>query len=253
MAEGALLAGLVKAPSNYAPTVNLERAIAPRTVVLQAMLDSGVIDQRRIRSARIATKVTLTDSLRNEEPYGRFFKEHVRRELVNRFGDDRVYEGGLEGLHHHRPRHAARRRCRSAARAQGSRHAPQLAHEAPPANPAALQASLVAIDPRTGEVRALIGGRDFIQSNFNRAIYAKRQPGSAFKPFVYAAALEAGFTPATLIYATSTTLSYTVQGAWIPEDDHSSATVDDDARGAEDVEQPRRRADARGPGDQQGR
>ena len=55
------------------------------------------------------------------------------------------------------------------------------------------------MDPRTGEVRAMVGGRDFEQSNFNRATQAKRQPGSAFKPFVYAAALEPGFTPATII------------------------------------------------------
>jgi penicillin-binding protein 1A len=90
-------------------------------------------------------------------------------------------------------------------------------------NPALLQASLVAIDPRSGEVRALIGGRDFIQSNYNRAIQAKRQPGSAFKPFVYAAALEAGYTPASLIERLDEPID-TIQGAWVPEDGHSTAS-----------------------------
>lgn len=93
--ESALLAGLVKAPSNYAPTVDMERAIGRRTTVLQAMLDSDVIDKATFEQAR-RTKVVLTDSLRREEPYGRFFKEHVRRELIERFGEARVYEGGLK-------------------------------------------------------------------------------------------------------------------------------------------------------------
>ena len=64
-----------------------------------------------------------------------------------------------------------------------------------------LQAALVALDPHTGEVRALVGGRAFDKSRFNRATQARRQPGSAFKPFVYATALEHGFTPATLLAA----------------------------------------------------
>jgi 1A family penicillin-binding protein len=223
LAEGALLAGLVKAPSNYAPTANLDRATRRRTVVLQAMLESGAIDRDEFDRARTA-KVTLTDSLRNEEPYGRFFKEHVRHELINRFGADRVYEGGLKvyttiDLDMQRAADAeVQRVLKDLDTRRNSRT------KAPPANAAALQAALVAIDPRTGEVRALIGGRDFVQSNFNRAISAKRQPGSAFKPFVYAAALEAGFTPATLISNLDDPV-YTVQGAWIPEDDHSEATA----------------------------
>ena len=220
VAEGAMLAGLVKAPSNYAPTVNMERAISRRGTVLQAMLDSGAIDRDTFETAR-HTKVVLTDSLRKEEPYGRFFKEHVRRELISRFGEARVYEGGLRvyttiDLEMQRAADAEVQRVlkeldgRRSARAR--------------ANPATLQAALVALDPRDGEVRALIGGRDFFQSNFNRAIYAKRQPGSAFKPFVYAAALEAGYTPASIISGLDEPV-YTVQGAWIPEDDHSSASA----------------------------
>ena len=93
--EAAMLAGLVKAPSNYAPTVDLERALKRRTVVLQAMRDMGVIDQPTFERAR-DTKAVLNDALNKEEPYGRFFKEHIRRELVSRFGEARVYEGGLK-------------------------------------------------------------------------------------------------------------------------------------------------------------
>ena len=75
------------------------------------------------------------------------------------------------------------------------------------------------MDPHTGEVRAMVGGRDFEQSSFNRATQAKRQPGSAFKPFVYAAALERGFSPATLIENLDEPIM-TLQGAWVPEDEH---------------------------------
>ncbi len=86
VAEAALLAGLVKSPSAYAPTVSMEKAVARRNVVLQAMLESGAIDRAAWQSAR-ATKVTLHDTLRAEEPHGQYFKEQVRLELVERFGD----------------------------------------------------------------------------------------------------------------------------------------------------------------------
>src|SRR6185295_3700685 len=94
VAEAALLAGLVKSPSAYAPTVSMEKAVARRNVVLQAMLESGAIDRAAWQSAR-ATKVTLHDALRADEPHGQYFKEQVRLELVDRFGWQRVYQGGL--------------------------------------------------------------------------------------------------------------------------------------------------------------
>ena len=80
------------------------------------------------------------------------------------------------------------------------------------------------MDPATGHVRAMVGGRDFDESSFNRAVQAHRQPGSAFKPFVYAAALEAGFTPATMIENLDEPID-TLEGAWTPEDEHSTATA----------------------------
>src|SRR5262249_4373933 len=85
-----------------------------------------------------------------------------------------------------------------------------------------LQGALVAMDPDTGHVRAMVGGRDFDESRFNRAVQARRQPGSAFKPFVYATALEAGYSPATLIQHLHDPI-FTGQGAWTPEDEHLTA------------------------------
>jgi 1A family penicillin-binding protein len=233
VSEAALLAGLVKSPSSYAPTVNLTRAMARRNVVLQAMLDSGAIDHGSWQQARQST-VALHDALRGDDPHGQYFKEQVRRELVDRFGWPRVSEGGLrvfstvdmamqvaaEAAVAESLKSIDERRQVVAARRQAARLA--AGRPAPAEDDAPLQAALVALDPQTGHVRAMVGGRDFDESRFNRAVQAKRQPGSAFKPFVYAAALEAGFTPATMIDHLNDPIA-TVQGAWSPEDEHSTA------------------------------
>ena len=235
--EAALLAGLVKSPSSYAPTVSLPRATARRNVVLQAMLEAKHLDSAHFVRAK-AARVVLRDGLRSEEPHGLYFKEQVRRELVDRFGWQRVYQGGLrvfttidmpmqevaeatiaDQIKSIEARRAAWKRSR----------APQkkLAKNAPPA-PApreaeVLQGALVALEPDTGYVRAMVGGRDFDASHFNRAIQAHRQPGSAFKPFVYATAIEAGYSPATVIDHLDDPIA-TPQGAWTPEDEHSSGS-----------------------------
>ncbi|MEQ1727697.1 MAG: transglycosylase domain-containing protein, partial [Vicinamibacterales bacterium] len=94
VAEAALLAGLVKSPSSYAPTVSMERAVARRNVVLQAMEEFGAIDDATRTSAR-ASKPTLSDTLRTDDGNGEYFQEQVRQELVERFGWQRVYQGGL--------------------------------------------------------------------------------------------------------------------------------------------------------------
>jgi len=231
VAEAAMLAGLVKSPSSYAPTVGMDRAIARRNVVLEAMLETGAIDLPTFKSARAARPV-IRDGLREDEPNGQYFKEHVRRELVDRFGWQRVYQGGLRvfstiNLGMQQAAEAAvadglkavesRRRALEAARRKAGRTRPASPDDADP-----LQAALFAMDPHNGHVRAIVGGRDFKESSFNRAVQAERQPGSAFKPFVYAAALEAGFTPATLIDNLDTPVE-TLQGAWTPDDGHSSA------------------------------
>jgi penicillin-binding protein 1A len=231
VSEAAVLAGLVKSPSSYAPTVNPSRAVVRRNVVLQAMLDAGAIDRKTWQAAR-ATPLKLKDTLRADEPHGQYFKEQVRRELVERFGWQRVYQSGLrvfstidmpmqiaaesvvaeslKELESRRNAIAARRS--KVSQPQGVRRGERL------------QAALISLDPITGHVRAMIGGRDFDESHFNRAVQAHRQPGSAFKPFVYATALEAGYTPATILDHLDDPI-VTVQGAWMPEDEHSTASA----------------------------
>jgi penicillin-binding protein 1A len=215
VAEAALLAGLVKAPSSYAPTVSLDRAKARRNVVLQAMRDEGVIDRATYDTAA-REPVKLDDALRRGEAYGQYFKEEVRRFLVQKFGWERVYQGGLKVYT------TVDLDMQKAAEAEVTRALAEIekrqgAKKTEGAD--SLQAALVALDPHSGEVRAMVGGRDFEQSSFNRATQAKRQPGSAFKPFVYAAALEQGFSPATLIENLDEPIM-TLQGAWVPEDEH---------------------------------
>ncbi len=234
--EAALLSGLVKSPSTYAPTVSRERAVQRRNIVLQTMLEAGHIDRAEFQAARKA-KVVLHDGLRAEEPHGQYFKEQVRRELVDRFGWQRVYQGGLRVFStiDMKMQTAAetaiadalkaldqKRQALAARRARAARAKAAAAAQAEAGLTDTLQAALVALDPQTGHVRAMIGGRDFNASSFNRATQARRQPGSAFKPFVYATALEAGYTPATLIDDLNTPVA-TLQGDWTPDDEHSGA------------------------------
>ena len=220
--EAALIAGLVKSPSSFAPTVNLKRARARRDLVLQAMAESGVVGVDEAAAAR-AEPVRLKSALGRDDPYGAWFKEEVRRQLVGRFGLDRVYQGGLkvyttvdmgmqraaevlveEALVEVEKRRASRRK------------------KGDPEDTTPLEGALVALDPQTGDVRALVGGRSFESSHFNRATQAKRQPGSAFKPFVFAAALERGWAPSSIVDRLDEPVQ-TLQGAWIPEDEHADA------------------------------
>ena len=220
IAEAALLAGLVKAPSTYAPTVSLARATTRRNAALDAMYDAGEIDLPTLAAAKDEA-VVLHDVLRGQESFGQYFKEEVRKEVVRQFGWARVYEGGLKVYT------TLDLTLQKAAEAEVSRAVRDIEKRQPRRRPGAesvtadpLQAALVALDPKTGEVRAMVGGRSFDDSHFNRVTQAKRQAGSAFKPFVYAAALERGYTPASLIEPLDAPIM-TLQGAWLP-DDHGS-------------------------------
>src|SRR5215210_1481051 len=227
IAEAALLAGLLQAPSAYAPTVNPERALARRNLVLQAMLDTQAISAAEHERATRAP-LRLRDSLRRREPYGAYFKEEVRRQLVQQFGSERVAEGGLRI---YTTIEMAKQRAAETAVGQSlqtidAMRPPPIQSRQVKSQPAVesddvLQAALVAIDPQTGAVRALVGGRDFAQSPYNRATQARRQPGSAFKPFVYAAALEAGYGPDDKIDRLDEPLQL-ASATWSPEDEHVS-------------------------------
>jgi penicillin-binding protein 1A len=227
--QAALLAGLIQSPSSYAPTVNMDRAVARRNVVLQTMVSSGAIDEATAARARKAD-VKLSNALEIKETFGLYFKEQVRLELVERFGWQRVYQGGLKVYTTLRPE------LQKAAEAQveeGLENIEKRRGYKYPARGKAtvskdgrtdyLQGALFAMNPETGEVEAMVGGRDFSESRFNRAVQAKRQSGSAFKPFVFATALEAGYSPASVIDNLNDPV-LTAQGGWVPEDEHTDSS-----------------------------
>jgi 1A family penicillin-binding protein len=216
VAEAALLAGVIQSPSAYAPSVNLDRAIARRNVVLQAMLNTGAIARPEYEAAR-AERVALKNVLQRDESFGLYFKEQVRQQLVEKFGWQRVYQGGLRVYTtlDSDLQLAAEKLVES-----GLEEIEKQRGFKPGPDP--LQAALIAINPENGHVPVMIGGRSFHDSRFNRAVQARRQPGSAFKPFVYAAALESGYSPASLITNLDDPV-LTQEGEWVPEDEHSTA------------------------------
>jgi len=229
IADAALLAGLVKSPSSDAPTINLQRATARRNLVLNALADTGAIDKATWRSSR-NVPVRVHDSLRQDDRRGQYFKEQVRRELVERFGSQATAQGGLRVFStvDMSMQAAAETALSDSLRALDTRLAAQVRRRpaagqgAEEEDGAPLQAALIALDPQTGDVRAMIGGRNFADSSFNRAVQARRQPGSAFKPIVYAAALESGYTPATLLEHLDEPVA-TREGAWTPDEQHETA------------------------------
>jgi penicillin-binding protein 1A len=206
--ECALLAGLPANPSLYSPRHHREASMARRSKVLRNMLATGAISQGQFDAAMRAPLGVTSAAPNNDR--AAYFVEMVRQHLDERYGSNAVYEGGLRvwtTLDLDLQQIAERTLERDLTSLESELHA-RVTHAGwtpPPAADRAtlhtpyLQGAFVALDPHTGYVRALIGGRDFNQSNFNRAVQARRQPGSAFKPFVYTAAMDNGFKPTDTI------------------------------------------------------
>jgi penicillin-binding protein 1B len=208
VAEAALLAGMIRAPNTYSPSVNPVRARERRDVVLARMRELGRLSDADYQAARrepisVQPVVAATQTA----PY---FTDHVRQELEARFGS-----GVLDGrdvrvfttLDLTLQRLAERAVERGLARLEAQRPRLRRADEAEK-----LQAALVVLDPVTGHIQAMVGGRHYQTSQFNRVTLGHRQPGSAFKPFVYAAAVAPsgggrGFTLATFLDDSPLTLN----------------------------------------------
>jgi penicillin-binding protein 1A len=175
LAEAAILAGLPKAPSENAPTRNLERAVARQHVVLDAMVEAGFITPEQRDEAR-AERIRIAERPGVERTMGYAFDLAVEqaRDAVGENTPDLVIEMTVDRAVQEAASSAVRRRLGN--RAFGRRP---------------LQASLMTID-REGGIRALVGGTDYQTSKFNRVTQAERQPGSTFKTFVYTAAIESG-------------------------------------------------------------
>ena len=175
------------------------RAASDRPVQVMAQARRRARSRSATSAARPATSATL-----------------ISRELLERFGADAVYTGGLRVYTTLDPRLQAL--AEEAVTSRLRTIPPQRDVTEP------LQGALVAIEPGTGFVRAIVGGRDFNESPFNRAIDARRQPGSAFKPFIYAMALESGFMPSSQLEGLDQPID-TQEGPWLPAGEHEASRV----------------------------
>ncbi|MDI6864500.1 MAG: penicillin-binding protein 1A [Thermodesulfovibrio yellowstonii] len=202
-AQIALLASLPKAPSAYNPFKKPDIAIKRRNIVLQKMLEEGFITREQYNEA-------LKEAL-PEHPYWRkfeapYFVETLRQELESKYGE-RLYKDGLKiySTIDYNLQKKAEEAVKNGLIEIHKRVKPQV------------QASLIAIDLKTGYVKALVGGNDFWETQYNR-VFSLRQPGSAFKPFVYAVALMDGWSPDDTILDSPVSFPGSVQGkSWSPK------------------------------------
>ncbi|MFW6236939.1 MAG: penicillin-binding protein 1A [Desulfosudaceae bacterium] len=195
IAECALVAGLPKSPSRFSPLVNPELAIQRRNIVLRQMREHQVITDQEYKTAR-KEPLRLAEGIRNvaRAPY---FISYIKPFLENTVGAEKLYKGGLTV---HTTLSASLQSMAETALAGGvAALEKRMAERGLPDKP---QAALVAVDVRTGGISAMVGGRDFGDSPYNRATRARRQPGSSFKPILYACALGHGFTQATTVLNT---------------------------------------------------
>lgn len=216
--EAATLAALINRPSGYGIRKNPANVRERRDWVLRQMHQFGHLDAQTYGES-IATPVAATlapaplraaaDPLSISR--GPYFAAAVHEFLFEQFGVDKALAGGL------RVYTTMDAEVQKFAEDSVARRLAELDKKQRPDAP--LQAALVAIEPATGYVRAIVGGRNFAESPFNRATQAKRQPGSAFKPFVFAAALEAGFSPGTTIDGLDGYIASS-SGAYLPGGEH---------------------------------
>ncbi len=187
LAEAATLAGLTRSPSRSSPFKNLARTVERRNLVLRKMYDAGFIGEDQYTLAR-ATSLVLAPFKIHEKKTG-FFIEQTRQTLEDYLpGQDDVLTNGLS------VRTSISLSMTDYAYAAIEKGM-KLYQERNPKVKVLPEAALIAIEVKTGEIKVLIGGRDFANSPYNRATQAKRQPGSAFKPIIYLTALSQGFKP----------------------------------------------------------
>ena len=181
--ESALLAGIPSDPSRYDPVANPDEARARRRAVLRAMLEESKITAAQYAEAN-ATDLPKPEDVRlpGTEGPAQHFVNYVKQQLIDKYGSAEVFGGGLKVVS------TIDLELQEAARDAISKWL---------TDPEGPSAAMVAIDPRDGAVKAMVGGNNYRKSQFNLAVQGVRQPGSAFKPFVLATALRQGISPAT--------------------------------------------------------
>jgi 1A family penicillin-binding protein len=205
LAEAALIAGVIRAPTLYSPWNNYAAARERSHVVLRRMREEGKITEEQERVAREARIRVQPPPSVSSARHG-YAKEYLRQQFRNVYGGDNPPDWKVQTTFIPEIQDAAEAAVREGLRRQGIR---------------GLQAALVAVEPQTGNILAMVGGSDFATTPFNRAVRSRRQPGSAFKPFVYAAALERGLSPVSLLRGLQQVAVQAPTGIWIPRDERA--------------------------------
>ena len=219
LGESALLAGLVQRPSDYNPYYRMDRALSRRETVFRRMMENGYITEEEVARAReeeLELKGTSIGPAR-----GPYYLDYVEELLLRRFDSNLVYNGGLTvyvamdlDLQDLAEEVITNRMVYVDSLVGDPVYDTASAEE----KKRALEAALVAIDPRTGAVRALAGGRDYTVSEFNRAVESNRQPGSGFKPVVYLAALDhLGYSANTVVVDEPVAYTTELGDLWEPQ------------------------------------
>jgi penicillin-binding protein 1A len=208
LSEAALLAAVPKSPTYLSPISYPDAALRRRNWVLGRMAELGYITEAE---AEIAKETPIQVVKRQpRERIAPYFIDYVLQQLLERYGEEMVFGGGLEVY--------------TTLDLEMQRIAEEELLEGLPIGPVdenglqQPQGALVAIDPRTGYVKAMVGGRG--EDKFNRAVLAKRQPGSAMKPFIYTVAMEQGYSPATVMVDEPVEYVTATGEKWAPQNYH---------------------------------
>jgi penicillin-binding protein 1A len=204
IAECALIAGLPKAPSWYSPLINIKKATRRRNIVLKQMFDTGIISQTDYQNAHKSPIHLKKDKRSRNRPV--FFLDTVRTRLEERFGSEYIYRKGLS------VQTTIDTDLQQSAEQAVEKQLKIIEKRNPHLEPDDLQAAVVVIENSSGNILAMVGGRKQKESYYNRALKARRQPGSAIKPLIYAYAIESGYTQASLILDAPV-----IYGKWRPE------------------------------------
>ena len=197
LSEAAFMAGILRSPNRYGPYKNPERVAERRNQVIDSMLEAGEINAEQAAAAR-AAKLTLKPPGGRKELQGMpYFSQYVVEELPKVVAD-------AEALQHYRVYTSIDPDLQRMAYETVASRLEKLEKYFPKKPKGTLNAALVAMRPKTGEIVALVGGRDYEQSQFNRATDAMRQPGSVFKPFVYTTAINSAYDTASRVFTAAT-------------------------------------------------
>jgi penicillin-binding protein 1A len=207
LAESALIAGLARAPAAFSPWNNFEAAVERSHVVLARMRDAEFITDAELASAKQARLRVRPYRNPSDGRHG-YAKDFLRQQFQSTYGGDHPPDWRVNTTFVADLQDLGERAVTGGLQRLGVRD---------------LQAALVAIDPETGNVLALVGGRDYQRSQFNRASRSKRQPGSAFKPFLFAAALERGYSPVSTLSGL-TALTPQGEDEWSPQNANGGNT-----------------------------